>query len=223
MKGLKKADYLLLALIVLSFIPGLVLYGQLPAQMPTHWNVYGQVDGYSSKAVGTFLFPGINLAMYFLFLFLPQLDPKRKNYDLFSGSYTIIRWTIHLFMLILYFITLYSALRFARGEDTLDISILVPAAISVLFIVIGNYMGRFRHNYFIGIRTPWTLANEQVWQKTHRLGGKLFVLTGVLGLIGIFLNPVLRFVIFLGGVGALLIITTVYSYWLFRKLNIPQS
>lgn len=219
MKGLRKSDYLLLAIIILSFIPGLVLYGQLPAQMPSHWNVYGQVDDYSSKAVGTFLFPGINLAMYFLFLFLPKLDPKRKNYDLFSGSYRIIRWTIHLFMLILYFITLYSSLRFAQGKATLDVSMLVPGAISVLFIIIGNYMGRFRHNYFIGIRNPWTLANEEVWQKTHRLGGKLFVLAGVLGLIGVFFNPVLRFGIFMGGVVVLLIITTIYSYLLFRKVT----
>ncbi|MHB1407911.1 MAG: SdpI family protein [Desulfitobacteriaceae bacterium] len=219
MKGLKKSDYLLLLLILVSFVPGLLLYEQLPVQMPTHWNVNGQVDQYSSKAVGVLLFPGINLVMYFLFLFLPQLDPKRKNYDLFSGSYKVIRWTIHLFLLILYFITLYSALRLARGEGSLDISMLVPAAISILFIIIGNYMGRFRHNYFIGIRNPWTLANEQVWQKTHRLGGKLFVLAGVLGLVGIFFNPLLRFVIFLSGLGALLVIVTVYSYLLFRKVT----
>lgn len=219
MERLKKSDYLLLLLILVSFVPGLLLYEQLPAQMPTHWNVNGQIDQYSSKAVGVLLFPGINFVMYFLFLFLPKLDPKRKNYNLFSGSYTVIRWTIHLFMLILYFITLYSALRLARGEGSLDISMLVPAAISVLFIIIGNYMGRFRHNYFIGIRNPWTLANEQVWQKTHRLGGKLFVLAGVLGLVGIFFNPMLRFIIFMGGLGALLVIVTVYSYWLFRKVT----
>ncbi|MHB1651786.1 MAG: SdpI family protein [Desulfitobacteriaceae bacterium] len=86
-----------------------------------------------------------------------------------------------------------------------------------MFIVLGNYMGRFRHNYFIGIRNPWTLANEPVWQKTHRLGGKLFVLVGVLGLISVFLNPMLRFGLFMGGVVALLVITTVYSYWIYRK------
>lgn len=215
---LKKSDLVLLILILLSFVPGLLFYGQLPDRVPTHWNVYGQVNGYSSKTVATVLFPGINLVMFFAFLILPRLDPKRKNYTLFSGSYTIIRWTMHLFMLALYFLTLVTTLRLAQGQTGLDISRIVPAGVSVLFIIIGNYMGRFRHNYFVGIRNPWTLANEQVWQKTHRLGGKLFVLVGILGIIGVFFSPVLRFALFMGGVAALLVITTVYSYWVYRKI-----
>lgn len=215
---LKKSDILLLLLIILSFIPGWVYYGQLPDRMPTHWNVYGQVNGYSSKTFATLFFPGLNLGMFFLFFLLPRLDPKRKNYALFTSSYTVIRWAIHLFFILLYLVTLVSALNMAQGQPTLDVSRIVPVAVSVLFIVLGNYMGRFRHNYFIGIRNPWTLANEQVWQKTHRLGGKLFVVVGLLGILSVFLAPTLRFAVFMGGVAALLIVTTAYSYWIFRKL-----
>ncbi|MDI6879927.1 MAG: SdpI family protein [Desulfitobacteriaceae bacterium] len=215
---MKKSDLLLLLLILLSFVPGLVLYGQLPERMPSHWNVYGQVDGYSSKAFATLFFPGLNLGMYFLFLVLPRLDPKRKNYALFTSSYNVVRWAIHVFLILIYLVIVVSALRLTQGQPTLDVSRLVPIGVSVLFIILGNYMGRFRHNYFIGIRNPWTLANEQVWQKTHRLGGKLFVLVGVLGIISVFLNPMLRFGLFMGGVVALLVVTTVYSYWIYRKI-----
>lgn len=215
---MKKSDLLLLVLIILSFLPGLLFYGQLPERVPSHWNVYGQVDRYSSKAMATLLFPGLNLVMYFAFLIIPRLDPKRKNYTLFADSYTLIRWTLHVFMMLLYLVTLISSLRLAQGQTALDISRIVPVGVSVLFIIIGNYMGRFRHNYFVGIRNPWTLANEQVWQKTHRMGGKLFVLVGILGLIGVFLSPILRFALFIGGVVVLLVVTTLYSYWVFRKV-----
>lgn len=217
--SLKKSEIVLLLLIILSFIPGLLLYPELPGQVPSHWNINGEIDGYSSRLTSVFLFPAMNLVFFFLFLFLPKIDPSRKNYAKFSTSYAVMRWAVHLFFSLIYLFILFNALRIAKGQSSWDVSIIIPGGVSLLFIVIGNYLTGVRHNYFVGFRTPWTLANEQVWQKTHRLGGKLFVLSGVVGLAGIFFQSTRRFAFLIGPLLLTVVVTTVYSYLEFRKLQ----
>ncbi len=218
----KKSEMVLLLLIILSFIPGLLLYQQMPSQVPSHWNINGEVNGYSSRLTSVFLFPAMNLVLYFIFLFIPQIDPSRKNYAKFSTSYIVMRWAVHLFFTFVYLFILFNALRITQGQSSWNVSIIIPGGFSLLFIVIGNYLTRVRHNYFVGFRTPWTLANEQVWQKTHRLGGKLFVLSGVVGLAGIFFESTLRFALMIGPVLLTVVVTTVYSYLEFRKLQVKN-
>ncbi|MCF6093981.1 SdpI family protein [Microaerobacter geothermalis] len=218
MKIFKGSNFVLFVLIIVSFLPGFLLYKQLPDQIPSHWNLSGEVDDYLSKDTLLFLIPGINLGMFFLFLLLPKIDPSKNNYSLFIGSYTIVRWSIHVLLIFLQLFTVLNGVRVGRGEASLDASLFVPIAVSFLFIIIGNYMGRFRHNYFIGIRTPWTLANESVWQKTHRLGGKLFVLTGIIGLSGIFFDPAVKAILLFTPLMISVIMITVYSYLLYKKI-----
>ena len=219
MKDFKKSDLVLLVLIVLSVIPGLMLYSQLPDQVPTHWGLHGEANGFGSKNLAIFLLPVINMGLFFLILFYPNIDPRRENFKKFAGSYTVLRWAVHLFFSAVYLFTLYKVLMYARGQEALNISGFITVAISLLIIVLGNYMGRVRHNYFVGIRTPWTLASEEVWQKTHRLGGKLYVASGVIGLLSVFLQDPGRFLGLLVPLIGANIFLAGYSYWQFEKIR----
>lgn len=158
-----------------AFVASAVLYPRLPEQIPIHWNLEGQVDDYAGRFWGAFGLPLLNVGIYLLLLFLPLIDPKRANYARFIGFYRGFRVLMVLFMAGMHGVTLYAAL----GKPV-DVSFLVTLGVSVLFIYMGNSLGRVRHNYFVGIKTPWTLASEEVWRRTHRLGGKLFIVAGLL-------------------------------------------
>lgn len=201
-----------------ALLAGILLYPDLPDRIPSHWNIYGQIDGYSSRAFGAFFVPLLMVGIYLLMVLVPLLDPRRENYSRFAGAYTFLRWALVLFMLSLYVVTLLAALGYI-----VDISIFVKAGVAVLFIIIGNFMGQFRHNYFVGIKTPWTLANEDVWQRTHRMGGRLWVASG---LVCLALSPVnaawsayLYFAVLLLMTAA----PIAYSYLLFTRWKKGQS
>ncbi|WP_171016921.1 SdpI family protein [Pseudalkalibacillus caeni] len=214
-----KWDKLLLIIIGLSVVPGIILYGQLPDQIPTHWGMNGKPDGYSSKEFGVFFFPILNLGLFFLMLFLPSIDPRKGNYQKFRGAYTIFRWVFHLFLMGTYFLALYSAYQESIGETAINPGKFVLPGMGILFIVLGNYMGRFRHNYFVGIRTPWTLADERVWHKTHRLGGKLFVMAGIIVLLGAFVEGFVQIFFVIGPLLGVSLFLFGYSFFQYRKIN----
>ncbi|MHB1420346.1 MAG: SdpI family protein [Bacillota bacterium] len=194
-------------------IAGFLIYPQLPEQVPSHWNVRGEVDAYSSRVFGAFFAQGLSIGIYLLMLLIPSIDPKRENYSRFAGAYRFLRWGFVLFFSGMFIVTNMVALGYQ-----LDVGLIVKAAVSVLMIIIGNVMGQLRHNDFVGIKTPWTLANEEVWQRTHRLGGKIWVLGGLLMLA---LSPVQArwgAVLFFILVVAMAIVPTVYSYIIYRRL-----
>lgn len=222
MSKFKKSDILLLLIVLLAYVPGLLVFQQLPAQVPSHWDINGQVNGYSSKITTVVFMPSLNLALYFLFLIIPKIDPKRANYQNFGGAYSIIRWALHLFLMGTYLFTLYNALAIGRGQKTPDVSGVILGAVALLFIVLGNYMGRFRHNYFVGIRTPWTLASEEVWQKTHRLAGKLYVGAGIIALSGLFIGGMVRFWLFMVPIIGANLLAMGYSFWLYQKTQVHK-
>lgn len=205
-----KHNFLLVALICLAFLGGLMLYPALPDQIPTHWNVRGQIDDYGSKGFTALGFPLLILGLYFLLTYLPKIDPRKENYLKFASTYNVIKWIIVLFMLGMYGLMLAVAMGYAVKVD-----LVVRAGVAFLLIFLGNYMGKVRTNYFVGIRTPWTLADEEVWLKTHRFGAKIFVLTGVLGILtipfgimGAYINV---------GIFILPVTTVLYSYLEYRK------
>lgn len=150
------------------------VYPHLPDQVPSHWNIHGQVDAYSSRFFGAFFEPLLAPALYLLLILLPLADPRKENYVRFAGAYAFLRWALLIFMYGLYVVTLLASLGY-----TVNPGLFVKAGVAVLFIIIGNFMGQFRHNYFVGIKTPWTLADEEVWRRTHRLGGRIWVLCGL--------------------------------------------
>lgn len=209
-----KREWPLLAIVAVPMIAAIFIYPHMPEQVPIHWNTQGIIDNYGSRAFGTFFLPLLNIIMYVLFLVLPNLDPKRENYRKFDSSYLIIRYSLHLFFVLMFGLTVAASLGYP-----VPIGKWVPAGVAVLFIVMGNIMGRVRHNYFVGFKYPWTLANEEVWKKTHQVGAKLMVLGGFAALLGVlFTEETASFVILMAGVLIPVIVTTVYSYIIYRKI-----
>jgi len=150
-------------------------YPQLPPRIPSHWNIHGEVDGYSGRFVGAFLMPLVILAGAGIAHVLPKIDPKAKNYPKFHDTYWLLINGILVFMGVVHLALIGNALG-----APVPIRRVMPVALGFLFIVIGNYLGRVQPNWFLGIRTPWTLSSDMVWRKTHRLGAWVFVIAGVL-------------------------------------------
>lgn len=209
----KKLLGVLLTLSALSLLGQLLLYPSLPYLVPTHWNLYGQVDGWGPRPFQIVL-AALPLGFTLLFFFLPHLDPRRKNYRKHTKAYGVFSAAaVGVFMGVSWIIVLYAlGLR-------LPLSNALLCLMGVLFIILGNYMPQIRPNYFVGIKTPWALANDTVWRKTHRLGGAMFclcgaafVLCGILWgrLPGWFAATLLVLV---------LVIPFLYSYLVYRKLE----
>lgn len=210
-----KREWPLLVMLAIPVFIAILVYPHMPEQVPIHWNVKGQVDNYGSRAFGTFFLPLMNIVMYVLFIVLPKLDPKRANYSKFDSSYLTIRYSLHLFFVLLFGITAAVSLGYP-----VNIGKWVPAGVAVLFIVMGNIMGRVRHNYFVGFKFPWTLANEEVWRRTHLFGAKLMVIGGFAALFGVvFTSGTASFVILMIGIFVPVIITTIYSYLIYKQIT----
>ncbi len=210
-----KWEWPLLVLVALTFIAALWVYPQLPERVPMHWNFRGEVDGYGGRFAGAFGIPLLNLAIYVLFIFLPWLDPKYENYSKFPEVYRILRYAIQLFLVGLYLIVIASALG-----HPVPVGRIVPAGVALLMVIIGNYLGRVRHNYFLGIRTPWTLASEEVWRKTHRLTAYIWTAAAVIALIAALLLPQsLVWMVFFPLILFPPVFSVGYSCWLFKRLN----
>ncbi|MDD4570147.1 MAG: SdpI family protein [Tepidanaerobacteraceae bacterium] len=207
-------NWFIIALIISLYILGYLLYPYLPERVPSHWNISGQVDGYSSKTFHVLFFPSMTLALYVLMSFAPILDPRPENYKKFQGVYEGFRWVMVGFFIVLYVVTTLFALGFP-----LSIGKIVRFGIGVLLVFIGNYFGKIKHNYTFGIKTPWTLANEEVWNKTHRSSGPLWVAAGLIWILSIFIAEKPAFIV---SMGVLIIVSFygfIYSYILFQKLK----
>lgn len=197
-----------------SFVASLMLYPHLPEQVPIHWNLHGEADGFAGKFWGAIGLPLLNVGIYLMLLFLPLVDPKRANYPRFIRFYRGFRVFMAFFFAGLHGVTLYAAL----GRP-IDVGLVVTLGVSLLFVYLGNSLGRIRHNYFVGIRTPWTLANEEVWRRTHRLGGRLFVLAGLLPWLAWPFSRAAALYALIGGSLVVALVTTVYSAVLFQRIN----
>lgn len=213
MKNLSLAFWFQISIIILMLLVGYLLFDRLPAEMPVHWNTAGEVDSYMPKMKAILLFPAITFVIILLFPLLRKIDPRKDKYILFERPWIVLQTTFVLFFAYIYFITLYITFH---PEQSVEIFIL--AGIGVLFILIGNYLGKIRQNYFIGIKTPWTLNNEEVWNKTHRLAGWCFVVGGLLILINAFLGLSLMIVTLIV-TAFVVIVPIVYSYLIYQKLE----
>lgn len=201
------------SLLIVAVLVGIVLYPRLPDPMPSHWNAAGQVDGYSSRFWGVFLLPAILVPLLLLFLAIPNIDPLKANIAKFRGAFNAFILAFTVYMLFVYALTLLSALGIKFNMTTL----LLPA-VGLLFIGIGFMMRQAKRNFFIGIRTPWTLSNDQVWDQTHKVGSWLFMLAGLVTVIAGFLGQDSVFVM-LTVILLAAFVPVVYSYFLWRKVN----
>lgn len=208
-----KQDWLIVIMILLGFALGAYFYPSLPDRVPTHWNSSGEINGYGSRLFGAFGLPAISLAMYLMFLVLPYIDPKRKNYTDFKSTYQFLKYLLILFFLGIEVMTLLIATGVIVNEP-----IFIQIMVSLLFILIGNVMGRFKHNYFVGIKTPWTLANDEVWRKTHRMAAPLWVLGGIINILLVFTGTNLNGIGFIIIVAVISIVPIGYSYIAYQQI-----
>jgi len=207
-----KTEFIPLILIILTLVSAVFFYNNLPERIAIHWNIAGEVDGYGSGQTQAIIFPLLIIGIYFLFLLIPYLDPKKERYEQFSKVYHIFKLLLLILFVVIYFITGLNGLGY-----NLPVGAIIPALIGLLFIILGNYMGKIKMNWFMGIRTPWTLSSENVWNKTHRFGGKMFVLAGLLMMAQIFLPLIFRLPIFIISITILTLGTFVYSYVVYLK------
>lgn len=210
--SLLKTEWPLLFIIAGTLIAGWIVYPYLPDQVASHWNLKGEVDGYSSRAWGAFGLPLTTAAIYLLMLLLPSIDPKKRNYQKFTGAYRLFRAVMVVFMSGLYGVVVASALGYQ-----LPVGRVVLTGVALLFIVMGNFMGQIRQNYFVGIKTPWTLANEVVWQKTHRIAARLWVGAGLIGLVAAFAGGTAGAVLLGVSLVLAVVIPIVFSYLEYRR------
>jgi uncharacterized membrane protein len=209
-----KTEILPIIIIILMAILSYFFYQSFPDEVPMHWNIQGEVDDYGSKAMGAFLMPAMAFGMYLLFLALPLMDPKKERYKEFRKVYHIFK-----ILLLSFFLIIYLLIATASFGYEVNIGAWVSAMVGILFILLGNYFGKIKPNWFMGIRTPWTLSSEEVWNKTHRLGGKVFILGGLtMALITLF-PPAWQSIVFVVLILTIVLVPIVYSFLLFRKNN----
>ena len=201
-----------LALIVVSFIVG----SGLPAdmQLPTHFGLGGQPDAYSGKWQALFVAPGMAAALSLLLWVLPALAPRRKNLERSMGLYYWSWASLLLLSAVIEFVIISAAMHWR-----LRVEHVIAGAIGVMFVIIGNQLGKSRSMYLVGIRTPWTLASEEVWIRTHRLGGKLMVAGGLAMLVAALLPIPSGLLAGVSGasLAVMVVVPVVYSYLLWRR------
>ncbi|MBI5825257.1 MAG: SdpI family protein [Chloroflexi bacterium] len=209
----KLTSIITLSLISIALITGLMFWNQLPEQMASHWNVNDQVDGYISKFWGVFLMPLVTLGMFALFLVVPNIDPLRANIAQFRETFNVFIALIVAFMLYIHGLTLVWSL----GYQDFKMSAAMLPFMGILFIAIGYLLKQAKRNFFIGIRTPWTLSSDSVWDKTHQLGSVLFMLSGAFAMLGGFFGGTAAFwLMFVPLIGSSLFLA-VYSYVLYKN------
>lgn len=211
----RSATWIAVSIILLQILVSLILYPFLPPMVPSHWNAAGQIDGYMPKGVNALLAPAVSIAIYLFIRFIVGLGPRlgRQSQRANMNVVNLILVGELLLFLVIQLVIIATALHMA-----INFLFVLNIVLSVFFIFIGNYLGKLRRNFWAGIRTPWTLASDTVWERTHRLGSWLFVATGLLGLLMTFISSMHVW----GMIGVLFIVTVilfVYSYVIFHNLE----
>ena len=174
----KKMIALMWVLALAPFVLVALSWNKLPDLVPLHWNTANQVDSYAPKS-RLWLLCCIAPVLALLFQFLPKIDPKKENYERFQGKYDLFGPILPSILLLALVFTVSEAI----SPGALPIGRLLLGAVSIVLMVAGNVMGKVKTNWFMGIRTPWALSDPDVWGKTHRMGGRVFFLGGLVTLI----------------------------------------
>jgi len=209
----KRSRKILWMISILSFLGICISYIYLPNQIPIHWNSNWEIDQWGNKKY-IFLLGSLPILILAMFEFFPKFDPRKDNYKKHAKAYDMLELAIVILMIILSWATV--AITF---QIDIKMKLILPAAMGITFIIIGNYMPTLKSNYFFGIKNPWTLSNDVVWRKTHKVGGYIFAISGMLMMSMAFIqnpvwNSVIVAVITVGFVGV-----NVYSYLIYRKIK----
>ncbi|MFA5877859.1 MAG: DUF1648 domain-containing protein [Candidatus Staskawiczbacteria bacterium] len=208
---MNKSTIISILVLITTFAISFYFYPQLPERLASHWNARGEVDGYSSKAFGLFLIPVMSLALFSLLSLVPKIDPLKKNIESFRKYYDLFILLFLLFFLYIHLIIILWGL-----DIRVDMNMALLPAFVILFYFVGVLIEHSKRNWFIGIRTPWTLSSDIVWDKTHKLGGILFKAGAIVSAFGLFFpDYVILFILFPAVVSA--IYPVIYSYFVFRK------
>ena len=221
MKYISKKLYIFPALALLI---SLIAYPFLPEQIPIHFDFNGNPDNYSGKLF-VLMIPIIMAALLVLADFLPKADPKSANYAKFPKAYQLLHIMVETVLLVSHILIVAYPLLHLNGSlwgvtfvsGNFNIGYIIDPLVGIMLIIIGNYMPKFKQSYFCGIKTPWALADEENWYKTHRFGGKLWVLGGALMVIIPFLPESIGMILIFTDILILVVIPYLYSYLIYRK------
>jgi len=210
--------YWVIAILIIAVAAGAAawLYPSLPDQIPTHWNIEGKIDGYGGKWT-LFLMPAMMVGMLVLFYFLPALSPKSFEVDTFKPTYLYIMCITTGLFGYMQAVLLYVVHQAVAGGPAIDLGRTFIAGMFLFFGLMGNVIGKVRKNFYIGVRVPWTLANDRVWNDTHRLAAWVFVAVGAIGFVWTILGaPLIASIVFLVAAG---LIPVVYSFLHYKSLE----
>lgn len=204
-----KLNWLEAVLVVAPFVALAVFWNELPARVPFHWNLRGEIDGWASKPVAMLGMPLVSLAVIALLHVLPRFDPKLRRsagtHGRMQSALAILRLALAAFFAAIFCMQLAAGLGRPVAADRI-----VPTAMLLLLAVIGNYLSNLRPNYFAGLRTPWTLESPATWRATHRLGGYLTFYGSVfLLLLQFFVSPSIFGILFLSSI----VLLAVWAIW----------
>ena len=208
---MKKEFLISWIIIAVSLAISIYLYDKMPESMASHWDSQGNVNGYMPRFWGLFLMPIISVAMLSLFLFIPMIDPLNANIKKFRKYYDLFIIIMVVFMFYIYILTLLwnSGFRFGMVQ-------MILPAVGILFFYAGILTENAKRNWSIGIRTQWTMSDELVWEKTNKLGGKLFKISGIIAFLGLFFRKY-AFLLFIVPIILFSIYLIFYSYFEYKK------
>lgn len=212
---MRKVNIAIAVIVILSFVIAFYAFNTIEEdKVASHWNAAGDVDNYMSKFWGLFLFPLILVGVYLLFLVIPMIDPLKNNIKKFMKYYELLMLFIILLLFYIFILTVAANLGY-----NFNMTVMIFPAIGLLFIGIGIIMKELKRNWFVGIRTPWTLSSDVVWKKTHKLAGTLFRVVGVLMFVGLLLPPEYLVWFILIPVAVMVVWLFVYSYLEYKKIK----
>lgn len=209
-----KKELPIISIVLLPFVYLAIIWNKLPQKVPVHWNIRGEVDRYGEKTEMILIPVLLPLLVYLIFLVVPKIDPKNKLNKM-GNKLNSLKFVL---------ITLMSGLAlfliFSAQHQNFTNPNLIFVFVGLMYLVFGNYFKTIKANYFIGIRTPWTLESETVWKETHRLAGKLWLAGGLLVIISaLFLDDKMNVLNFFIITGIITLVPAVYSYFIFKKEN----
>ncbi len=201
-----------LGLVLAAALFGAAMWSRLPLRVASHWNATGQVNGWTTRTGLVVMLPALALVMAVVLRYVPQLDPKRRNFPLHAPAYWLVANLLLGFLAVIHV----AIIGYNLGW-MVPLNAIIGVAIGVLFVVTGNVLTRVRPNWIFGVRTPWTLSSDLSWRETHRLAGYLFVLSGLLVVGCGLLRPAVMFPVLIGSLTTTALIAVVYSYFAWKR------